>query len=373
MGFDLGGLTSITKMFDAGNLVKQAVNSVLPKNMAVVGDAAGAIFDLKTGNVFGAAQLAMDGLKDLPQAAKSQQQQAQQTNGGTARGAPVPTNAAMEPSPPPATAKPLDLGKLTELFNQILAMFGKKPDSPPASTETKTTEKQSSWATESIGNAVKAVEDAVADASAKATTGTKTTWSNMDEAGMARVAARSSNTDKSATTTTTTTTRTTTESSGWGEPRRATESSEWRGEPPRTTTESSGWRGEPRTPPPAAPTTSSASTPATSSTPAASATSTPAPPATSPPAASSAPAASPSAADVGQTISSMAQMNSMSDSAIRDAVIHGRISPELAKDQTAMMAIQQRMNAISEMNNLMTNMMKALHDMQMAVVQNIRI
>ena len=69
----------------------------------------------------------------------------------------------------------------------------------------------------------------------------------------------------------------------------------------------------------------------------------------------------------------MAQLNSMSDSAIRDAVIHGRISPEVAKDQTAMMAIQQRMNSISEMNNLMTNMMRALHDMQMAVVQNIRI
>ena len=38
-----------------------------------------------------------------------------------------------------------------------------------------------------------------------------------------------------------------------------------------------------------------------------------------------------------------------------------------------MMAIQQRMNAISEMNNLMTAMMQALHDMQMAVIQNIRI
>jgi len=38
-----------------------------------------------------------------------------------------------------------------------------------------------------------------------------------------------------------------------------------------------------------------------------------------------------------------------------------------------MMAIQQRMNAISEMNNLLTNMMRALHDMQMAVIQNIRI
>ena len=37
--------------------------------------------------------------------------------------------------------------------------------------------------------------------------------------------------------------------------------------------------------------------------------------------------------------------------AIRDAVINGRISPEVAKDPTAMMAIQQRMNAITQMNN----------------------
>jgi len=53
--------------------------------------------------------------------------------------------------------------------------------------------------------------------------------------------------------------------------------------------------------------------------------------------------------------------------------MNGRIAPEVAKDQTAMMAIQQRMNAISEMNNLMTAMMRAVHDMQMAIIQNIRI
>jgi hypothetical protein len=322
-------------MLDAGNWVKQAVNSVLPKNMAVVGDAAGAIFDLKTGNVFGAAQLAMAGLKDLPQAAKSQQQQAQQANGGTARGEPVPTKPGMEPSPPPAAAKPLDLGKLEELFNQILAMFGKKPDSPPATTEARTTEKQSSWeTTETVGKAEKAVHavmDAVADCSAKKSA-------------------------QSATTTTTTTTHTTTESSGWrGEPRTAP--------PPE---KSSAWRGEPRTAsaPATTQTTSSAAAPTTSSAPASAAK-----PATPAPAASTTPAAAAPATDTGQTISSMAQMNSMSDSAIRDAVIHGRISPELAKDQTAMMAIQQRMNAISEMNNLMTNMMRALHDLQMGVVQ----
>ena len=334
MGLDLGGLTSITKIFDAGNLVKQAVNSVLPKNMAVVGDAAGAIFDLKTGNLFGAAQLAMDGIKDLPQATKSQQQQAQQGAGGTARGEPVPTKPGLEPSPPPAAAKPLDLGKLEELFNQILAMFGKKPESPPASTETKSTEK-TAWGMASIGTTNPA-HDAVAENSASKST-----------------------------TTTTTTTR---ETSGWrGSPTTVTDAAS---STYRAAKESSGWRGEPRTPPPPATTqsTSAASTTAAASAPAA-----PTKPAPAAPAAAPATPASTSAADTGQTISSMSQLNSMSDTAVRDAVIHGRISPELAKDQTAMMAIQQRMNAISEMNNLMTNMMKALHDMQMAVVQNIRI
>lgn len=335
MGLDLGGLTSITKIFDAGNLVKQAVNSVLPKNMAVVGDAAGAIFDLKTGNLFGAAQLAMDGLKDLPQATKSQQQQGQQAAAGTARGEPVPTNPAMEPSAPPAAAKQLDLGKLTELFNQILSMFGKKPEAQPASTETKSTEK-TAWGMASVGT-TKPAHDAVADNSAS----------------------------KSTTTTTTTTTH---ETSGWrGSPTPVTDAAS---STYRAAKESSGWRGEPRTPAPPATTqsTSAASTTAASSAPAAP--TKPAPPA--PSAAPTTPASTP-AADTGQTISSMSQLNSMSDTAVRDAVIHGRISPELAKDQTAMMAIQQRMNAISEMNNLMTNMMKALHDMQMAVVQNIRI
>jgi hypothetical protein len=63
----------------------------------------------------------------------------------------------------------------------------------------------------------------------------------------------------------------------------------------------------------------------------------------------------------------------MSDAAIQDAVINGRISPDLLKDPGAVMVLQQRMNAISEMNNLMTTMMRAIHDMHMAVIQNIRI
>ena len=39
---DLGGLGSITKVLDLGNLVNRRSNSVLPKDMAVVGDVAGA-------------------------------------------------------------------------------------------------------------------------------------------------------------------------------------------------------------------------------------------------------------------------------------------------------------------------------------------
>jgi hypothetical protein len=142
-------------------------------------------------------------------------------------------------------------------------------------------------------------------------------------------------------------------------------------------TPDSGWVGAPRTPAPAHHTSSSASASTSSaSTPAPVADST----ATAPASAQGAVSAGSTAASVpvagassGQTISSLSQLQGMSDSAVRDAVINGRISPEVAKDQTAMMAVQQRMNAISEMNNLMTAMMKAVHDMQMAIIQNIRI
>jgi hypothetical protein len=334
MGFSLGSLGSITKMFDPGNLVKQAVNSFLPKDMAVVGDVAGAIFDLNTGNPLGAAQLGMDAMKDLPQATKSlQQQQGQQGAAGTSCGAPMPANPTLEPSPPPQ-GKPIDMASLLDILKQLTALLsGAKGDSSKAGAAAPSSDPSSK----------------AADTSAK-------------------TPSTSTSSRPGTTTTTTTTTRTTHETtSGWrGTPVDAGATSERAG--------TAAWRGEP--PPPARSTTTETpvSAPATNGTPAASST-----PASSAPAASSSsapasapPAASSSAPSSGETISSMAQLNTMSDTAIRDAVIHGRISPELAKDQTAMMAIQQRMNAISEMNNLMTNMMRALHDMEMAVIQNIR-
>jgi hypothetical protein len=344
---NLGGLGQITKMLDAGNWIKQGVNSVLPKNMHVVGDAAGALFDLKTGNLLGAAQLGMEAMKDLPQATKSQQQPAQQqTAGGTLRGAPVPANPTLEPPPPPTTGKSIDLGGLLDILKQLTALLGgAKADSPKPSADSPP-----------------------GDASSKAADTSAKTASTSTSAK-----------PRSTTTTTTTTTTTRETTSGWrGSPVEAGATEQ------RAT--STGWRGEPRTPAPAstsqtasaptpASTSQAAATPAPATTSQAATTPAPATNTAAAPASSASPASAPAstASPNGETISSMAQLNSMSDSAIRDAVIHGRISPEVAKDQTAMMAIQQRMNSISEMNNLMTNMMRALHDMQMAVIQNIRI
>ena len=364
---NLGGLGQITKMLDAGNWIKQGVNSVLPKNMHIVGDAAGALFDLKTGNFLGAAQLGMEALKDLPQATKGgAQQQQPPVVGHNAQPGLLQKLPHLEPSPPPAAAKPLDMNALLAALKQLTDILsGKKPEG--AKTDTAKTDTAEPAST---GSPSKAADTAAKTANAAASTpstptGTPTTMTTTTTTTTtttpARVEPRAA--DGASTTTTTTPARVEARATdgGWHEPR-------------TDAGERSEWRGTPTTPPPRTASTPSPSTTATtSSTPAST-------PAAAAPAAASAPAASAAAAPAsssapasGETISSLAQLNSMSDSAVRDAVIHGRISPEVAKDQTAMMAIQQRMNAISEMNNLMTNMMRALHDMQMAVIQNIRI
>ena len=345
---NLGGLGQITKMLDAGNWIKQGVNSVLPKNMHVVGDAAGALFDLKTGNLLGAAQLGMEAMKDLPQATKSQQQQPQQqTAAGTLRGAPVPANPTLEPPPPPTTGKSIDLAGLLDILKQLTALLGgakadsPKPgaDAPPGDASSKAADTSREdridvdvdqargddhddddhhhHARDDVGMAWLAGRgrrDSAAGNEHRMARRAAHTGARVDESGGGHAGARVD------------------ESRRRPRRRRASTSQRRPRRRPRRTPQQRQHQAHPR-PPRAAST------------------------------------ASPN----GETISSMAQLNSMSDSAIRDAVIHGRISPEVAKDQTAMMAIQQRMNSISEMNNLMTNMMRALHDMQMAVIQNIRI
>jgi hypothetical protein len=91
--------------------------------------------------------------------------------------------------------------------------------------------------------------------------------------------------------------------------------------------------------------------------------------------ASSAPGGAPAAAPTasgGGSISSVTQMNGLSDAAFMDAVRDGKISPDVAKDPNAMLQIQERMNRITQMNQLMSQMLAAMHQMAMSTIQNIR-
>jgi hypothetical protein len=83
--------------------------------------------------------------------------------------------------------------------------------------------------------------------------------------------------------------------------------------------------------------------------------------------ASSAPVSS-----AGGSINSVAQMNGLSDAAFMNAVREGKISPDVAKDPAAMLQIQERMNRITQMNQLMSQMLAAMHQMAMSTIQNIR-
>ena len=54
-------------------------------------------------------------------------------------------------------------------------------------------------------------------------------------------------------------------------------------------------------------------------------------------------------------------------------VTSGHIPPDVANSQTAMLQVQQRLNQISQMNQMMTQMMQTAHQMQMAIIQNFRV
>jgi len=101
-----------------------------------------------------------------------------------------------------------------------------------------------------------------------------------------------------------------------------------------------------------------------------------APVSTGAPSICSAPAAASAAgtppASTGGSINSVAQMNGLSDADFMNAVREGKISPDVAKDPAAMLQIQERMNRITQMNQLMSQMLAAMHQMAMSTIQNIR-
>jgi hypothetical protein len=67
------------------------------------------------------------------------------------------------------------------------------------------------------------------------------------------------------------------------------------------------------------------------------------------------------------------KLNKLSDAEFMAKIRKGDLPKEITDDPKAMLAIQQRVNHISEMTQMMSAMMKALHDMQMAILQNVRV
>src|SRR5262249_30876122 len=90
-----------------------------------------------------------------------------------------------------------------------------------------------------------------------------------------------------------------------------------------------------------------------------------------PPASSDSKTSGSSSADP-STLSKDAFM-SLGNDAFMQAVIAGKIPKEITDSPAAMQSLQARMNNISEMNQLMTSMINAVHQMEMSVIQNVRV
>jgi hypothetical protein len=60
------------------------------------------------------------------------------------------------------------------------------------------------------------------------------------------------------------------------------------------------------------------------------------------------------------------------DDAFMSAIREGKIPKEIADSKDGMLALQARMTQITEMNQLMTSMLQAIHQLRMGVIQNLR-
>jgi hypothetical protein len=85
-----------------------------------------------------------------------------------------------------------------------------------------------------------------------------------------------------------------------------------------------------------------------------------------------APAAASASSSTSATPKDLASLMALSPDQFMQAVTSGKIPDDVANSQSAMMQVQARMNQITQMNQLVTGMMAAMHQMQMSIIQNIR-
>ena len=72
------------------------------------------------------------------------------------------------------------------------------------------------------------------------------------------------------------------------------------------------------------------------------------------------------------TPADLQSLMALSPDQFMQAVTSGKIPDSVANSQSAMMQVQARMNQITQMNQLVTGMMAAMHQMEMSIIQNIR-
>src|SRR5450631_2093833 len=419
----LSGLSSIASaVTDPGKLVSEVANSILPSNMKGVGEALGGIVDFETGHPLQALSHLTDALKDLPQLAQA----VSGSSNGASPATPAGT-AAAEPSPPPdrtsqssaagsASSTPaptpqspkvdvqtvgrqtiisIDDGSHTTV---IVDKPGQKPvvsvredrspttapspasttapgttpasatpaSSPPASTTAGST--PSSPASASAASASSSASLAPTPQSPKVTVQRigRETINSIDNGKRTTVIVQRPGQRPIVRTHGDTNAQLLANRTGSAKP-------EIIASPPTSGATSSAT--------PAASTTTTAATSTSTSTPAAagtagggsSATSSATDTAsTSTPAATSSTSSGASSASSSATPADLQSLLAMSPDQFMQAVTSGKIPDSVANSQSAMMQVQARMNQITQMNQLVTGMMAAMHQMEMSIIQNIR-
>jgi hypothetical protein len=350
MGFSLGSIVSdVTSLVtDPGKAVKDICDAVLPSNMKAIGDIVGGAVDFETGHPLQALGHLTDALKDLPQMA-----QGLSTTAAKTAATPVGT-AAAEPTPPPPRA-PAAASVATATGVSTASQASAAPGSAPTVTVSTGSSGAPVPATLKPGEQVTIRMDAngrgvtITERPAPAArTGTSTV---QREGGHHRESARSEASRRhppivpSATTTppsATTATRSASGSTAGSAPAASTATTK-----PEATTASAGG-------------SSATSASASGSSSAGAAT-------------SGAAGTAAAGASATPTPSNLAGLMALSPDQFMQAVTSGNIPPDVANNPAAMTQIQARMNQITQMNQLVTSMMAAMHQMQMSIIQNIRV
>ncbi len=342
MGFSIGSIVSdVAKaVTDPGKLVTDVVNSVLPQNMKAIGDIAGGLVDLETGHPLQALGHLTDTLKDLPQLAQGQ------TGPATGSAAPAGTQGA-EPEPPPArspsaNAKPT-LATVIKNGTSAAKTAGQVGSGAAVSLRASGSSNDAVSLSFNLGGRTVTVSERTAggntslEVSYRAPTARPTISfrAPTDQPAAPRAATGGATAAASAP---------------------AGAASAAAGGTGAATAGASGAASKTA----AAGATAAGSTGSSTEVGGSSGTK------------SSTDATASTDGSSSATPTDLKSLMALSPDQFMQAVTSGKIPPDVANSQSAMMQVQAKMNQITQMNQLVTSMMSAMHQMEMSIIQNIR-